>query len=130
MDLNLNKEDVMKNFKKYLALIKLGVSALLTSSLLSIPTNIVFASSIADQLISEGEGVATQIVNFVSDGFSGIIAPIMTVLAIAFGIFKIIKAFILYRREGDIDVMGIVIAVIAIIVAGVLGSISIAAFVQ
>ncbi|MDR0572088.1 MAG: hypothetical protein LBG48_04525 [Rickettsiales bacterium] len=90
----------------------------------------IYASNAANQLITEGEKVKTEIIQFVSDGFSKIVAPILTVIAVVYGLVKIVSIFIHYKRNQEIEIMEIIMSVAAIVVAGVLATISISSFIS
>ena len=90
----------------------------------------VLASTIGAELVRVGQEASQEAVTTLSDIVQDAVGPVLLAVSILFLLYKIATAFMAHRRNDSIDVMGLIIALIAVIVTGLITTISIGSFVN
>ena len=89
----------------------------------------VFASGIGAELSRVGEEASGQVITLISDIMQTAVGPVLIGVSVLFLLFKVVKAFLAHRRNDDIDVMGLIIALVAVIVSTLLTTVRIDSFI-
>ena len=88
-----------------------------------------FAAGIGSELSRVGEEASDQVITLISDIMQSAVGPVLIGVSVLFLLFKVVKAFLAHRRNDDIDVMGLIIALVAVIVSTLLTTVRIDSFI-